>query len=188
MISAIVPFKDSAHVKSRLAQVLSEDARRALARRMRDHVVSVLVGADGIGSVTILSPTDPADKRTAWIADEGRGLNPEIENAAAKIGGPTLVIHADLPQVTSADIAALVAESRTHDAVIAPDKAGTGTNALILMKPAADFHLSFGPGSFDAHCRTIKARNWSLAVVRRPGLSLDIDDPADLAAAGLQNS
>ena len=55
MITALVPFKDSAHVKSRLAQVLSEEQRRALARRMLDHVIDVLRGTDGVDRVAILS-------------------------------------------------------------------------------------------------------------------------------------
>jgi 2-phospho-L-lactate guanylyltransferase len=186
MITALVPFKDSAHVKSRLAQVLSEEQRRALARRMLDHVIDVLRGTDGVDRVAILSPTDPGIARTTWMADHGRGLNPEIESAIAHIApDAVLIIHADLPRVERDDIAALVAPSRTHDVVIAPDKAGTGTNALLFAKPAGDFRLSFGPGSFAAHCQTIEQRGWSLAVVRRAGLSLDIDDPADLSAAGL---
>ncbi|TAL03240.1 MAG: 2-phospho-L-lactate guanylyltransferase [Rhodospirillaceae bacterium] len=185
-VAALVPFKDLAQAKSRLALVLSQDRRRSLACRMLDHVVNILLGVTDIGTVSILSPAAPeSDAKTRWLLDHGRGLNPEIADAVGKLDASrVLIIHADLPQLDGEDIRALVTAARDHDVVIAPDKAGTGTNAL-LLDPKAGFPFAFGPGSFEAHRRIAAEHKWSLGIVRRPGLSLDIDDPADLAAAGL---
>jgi 2-phospho-L-lactate guanylyltransferase len=185
-IAALIPFKDVSQAKTRLARVLSEERRRQLALQMLDHVVGVLIGVGDIDSITVLSPAPPEiEPKVNWLRDLGRGLNPEIEAAMQSLSAnKVLIIHADLPQLTHEDIQALVVAAEEHDVAIAPDKAGTGTNAL-LINPKADFKLSFGVGSFQAHSRDIAARGWSLGTVNRPGLSLDIDDPADLKAAGL---
>jgi len=184
-IAALIPFKDLAQAKSRLAQVLTEPKRQVLARRMLEHVVTTLKAVPDINSITILSPVKPDGLAgTHWLKDEGRGLNPEIQNASGALNAArTLIIHADLPQLSTGDIQALVAASRDHDIAIAPDKAGTGTNAL-LLDPGKGFQFAFGPGSCQAHEKEAAARNLSLGVVKRPGLSLDIDEPADLTAAG----
>ena len=185
-IAALIPFKDLAQAKSRLALILSEEQRRKLARQMLDHVVDVLIGVGDIDSITILSPIEPdIAAKTKWICDRGRGLNPEIAEAVPALGAKrVLVIHADLPQLTHEDIHTLIEVSGEHDVAIAPDKAGTGTNAL-LIEADASFPFAFGVGSFEAHSLIANERKWSLGIVRRPGLSLDIDDPADLTAAGL---
>jgi len=185
-IAALIPFKDLAQAKSRLAQVLAESQRQVLARRMLDHVVAVLRSAPDIGSVTILSPTQPEGLAgTKWLRDQGRGLNPEIQDASTVLDARhVLIIHADLPNVAADDIRALIAAKQGHDISVAPDKAGTGTNAL-LLSPDRGFRFAFGPNSFQKHQQEAAARALSLGIVSRPGLSLDIDDPADLAAAGL---
>jgi 2-phospho-L-lactate guanylyltransferase len=186
-IAALIPFKDVTQAKTRLAKVLSEERRRALAYGMLDHVVEVLTSVSEINTVTVLSPEMPETGRVNWLRDQGRGLNPEIEAAIQSLSADkVLVIHADLPHLNGDDIRALVDVSKTHDVAIAPDKAGTGTNALLIDAKAA-FKLSFGPGSFQAHSRDIAARDWSLGTVSRPGLSLDIDEPNDLTAAGLES-
>ena len=183
----VVPFKDLAQAKSRLAHVLSQESRRTLACRMLEHVVGVLLGVDDIRTVTILSPVVPdIDAITQWLPDHGRGLNPEIADAIGKLDA-SRVHRLSMPicrKLGEEDIRALIAAAQSHDVVIAPDKAGTGTNAL-LLNPRAGFQFAFGPGSFEAHRRIVQEHNWSLEIVRRPGLALDIDDPADLAAAGL---
>ena len=185
-VAVLIPFKDITQAKSRLAQVLSEERRRTLARKMLEHVVGVLRGVTEVQDITILSPAPPEDlSGTKWLRDLGRGLNPEIADALTQLTATrALVIHADLPQLTPEDIRAIIETSRHHALVLAPDKAGTGTNAL-LINPKTQFPLAFGPGSFEAHSRAAAVCNLSLGIVRRPGLSLDIDDPADLTAAGL---
>jgi 2-phospho-L-lactate guanylyltransferase len=184
-IAALIPFKDVSQAKTRLAKVLSEDRRRELAYGMLDHVVDVLGRVKDIRTVTVLSPNQPEAGKVNWLLDRGRGLNPEIEAAIKALSADkVLVIHADLPRLGADDIRALIAAGSSNDVAIAPDKAGTGTNAL-LIDAKAEFKLSFGPGSFQAHTRDIAARGWSCGEVRRPGLSLDIDEPDDLTAAGL---
>jgi 2-phospho-L-lactate guanylyltransferase len=89
-----------------------------------------------------------------------------------------LVIHADLPLVPVDDIAALITGGAAACSK-APDRHGTGTNALALVEPLG-FGFDFGPNIFARHCAAAKGNP---RVMTRLGLELDIDTAADLDAA-----
>lgn len=176
---AIVPLKGGPDRKSRLAPRLSPEERHALSDRMARHVTGVLHGVSGIARVLLLSPS-AQDGPGAWRPDGGRGLNAELEAARTDLSGaPLLVIHGDLPLVDASDIGALLEAAGTSGVAIAPDRHGTGTNAVALAG-GGPFAFAFGEGSFARH---LAAAGDGAAVVRRPRLSLDIDSPDDLDAA-----
>lgn len=127
---------------------------------------------------------DPAVAQAARLAGVDRvlvsdrpGLNPQLAHAAQAIppGDDLLVLHADLPLLTVDDIAALLATP--GPVVIAPDRHGQGTNALLLRGGARFFH--FGPNSAPRHREAAQALGLPLTEVHRPGLSFDLDEPAD---------
>ena len=91
-----------------------------------------------------------------------------------------LVVPCDLPLLTPAALARLLAPVRRGARVsIAPDRAGTGTNALVV--PAVPgLRFEYGPGSFARHLRMARERGWALAACRLPELSFDLDAPEDL--------
>jgi 2-phospho-L-lactate guanylyltransferase len=66
--------------------------------------------------------------------------------------------------------------------VAAPDRAGTGTNAL-LVEPADLIDFQFGQHSFNRHYSQAMRRNCTWGVVRTPGLATDIDCPKDFIFA-----
>jgi 2-phospho-L-lactate guanylyltransferase len=116
----------------------------------------------------------------------GDTLNAAIRQAqavaAAASADALLVVPGDLPTVSSLDIAALLdASGADASAVtIAPDRIDEGTNALLLAPPTA-IAPSFGVGSFARHAELARQAGLAQAVVRRPGLTLDLDTPADVA-------
>jgi 2-phospho-L-lactate guanylyltransferase len=61
---------------------------------------------------------------------------------------------------------------------IAGDRAGTGTNALVIS-PVGRIPYLYGIGSFAAHRRAAASAGATLEIVRRAGLSFDIDTPDD---------
>jgi 2-phospho-L-lactate guanylyltransferase len=63
--------------------------------------------------------------------------------------------------------------------VIAPDRRGTGTNAL-LVSHCCEFR--FGERSYARHLLLAAERGWTAVVVSRPELAFDLDTPADFAA------
>ncbi len=172
--TAIVPLKTAGRRKTRLATALSPPERDRLAQALFDRLIGVLEACPAVGGINILSQTRPTRVDLDWLPDWGRGLNAELQ--ALEIGGPRLIIHADLPLVAPEDVEALLAEARGGGA-IAPDRHGTGVNALAL-DTGVSIEFRFGPGSLALH-----QEQAALAVVARQGLALDIDTPDDLAEA-----
>lgn len=175
--TAVVPLKTAADRKTRLSPSLDLAERIRLSDRMARQVVAALTSVPAFGRVLLLSPVPPEALDAEWMPDEGRGLNAELARVRAGLGGAMLVVHADLPLLSSDDVAALLAAAEAAGVAVAPDRHGEGTNAIALAD-ARPFRFAFGPGSFRAHSAEAGG-----AIVRRPGLALDIDSPEDLQAA-----
>lgn len=178
--TTIVPVRPFAQGKTRLAGALAAEKRAQLSEYLLAHVTRVLTSVPAVSEVIVLSQLRPHRWHGCWLEDTGCGLNAELQRVAAGVVSPIVVIHADLPLVSTADIEALIAAADVDVAIaIAPDRHDTGTNALALPKER-NFSFSFGPGSFSKHVAAGRGR---AKIVRRLGLALDIDTPDDLAAA-----
>jgi len=184
----VVPHRGFAAAKTRLATVLDPVEREGLARGLLERVLRVATTA--CDDVVVISP-DPglagavAACGARLSVQHGMGLNRGLAQARreALADGVTtlLVLHGDLPNLHTDDVAAL-RDAATGGAgvAIAPDKGGAGTNGLALHPPdAIGFH--FGAGSFVAHTADARERGLEPAVVQRPGLAFDLDTPDDLA-------
>lgn len=172
--TAIVPLKTAGRRKTRLAANLSPPERDRLTQALFDRLIGVLEACPSICRISVLSEANLGRADLDWLPDRGRGLNAELQ--AVENAGLRLIIHADLPLVTPDDVEALLAAARGGGA-IAPDRHGTGVNALAL-DTGVSIDFRFGPGSFALH-----REQAALAVFARPGLALDIDTPDDLAQA-----
>ncbi|WP_129786067.1 2-phospho-L-lactate guanylyltransferase [Promicromonospora panici] len=188
--TAVVPLRDGVSGKSRLAAVLDAGSRRRLVRVLARHVVTTLLVADGIGRVVVVT-ADPAFARETLAGldvevleqpAERPGLNAALEYAREVLvaPGPLLVAHADLPALSPADVAALLA--RDAPLVVATDRYRSGTN-LLLLRPEDDagqaFRFRFGVGSLAAHLDEADARGLGAVVVHRPGTAVDLDTADD---------
>jgi 2-phospho-L-lactate guanylyltransferase len=172
--TAIVPLKGAGERKSRLAGTVTPAGRIALSEAMLAHVAAVLGAHPRISRLVLLSAAPPLDWAADWKRDEGRGLNAELEAVATE--GDRLVIHADLPLLCAPDLDALL--DAAAPVAIAPDARGQGTNALAL-RDGVPLVALFGEESF----ARFRAAWPGAAIVRRPGLALDVDTPVDLARA-----
>ena len=187
-VRIIVPHRGLAAAKTRLAPVLDDGEREALARRLLDQVLGVAHRA--CGDVVVISPSEALDPLVTaagarLVVQRGMGLNAGLEQArreAIADGVATLLIlHGDLPNLGTDDVAALLdALPEDGGVAIAPDRGGSGTNALALRPPDA-IAFRFGAGSFAAHRAEAEAAGVALVEVDRPGLAFDLDTPADLA-------
>jgi 2-phospho-L-lactate guanylyltransferase len=91
-----------------------------------------------------------------------------------------LVLPADLPLVRREDVLTLIDHASDPPVVvIAPDRHGTGTNAL-LISPSGLIEYDFGENSFQRHCERVKQAGARLEIVDLPTLGLDLDIPEDL--------
>jgi 2-phospho-L-lactate guanylyltransferase len=180
--------------KSRLAPVLNVTRRRALNRALLTRTLAVVGRWSRTPRRTIVvSPSlrvlALAREAGATIVHEGAraiGLNRAVAlgvaRAAAEGATHVLILPIDLPYLRAAALHALVrAADDVTAAVIAPDRCGTGTNAL-LLPVGADFRFAFGAESFALHQTAARRAGLKMSVVRRADLRFDLDTPADLAA------
>jgi len=187
-VRIIVPHRGLAAAKTRLAPVLDDAEREALAKRLLEQVLSVARAA--CGDVVVITPSEGLGPLVAaaggrLVVQRGLGLNAGLEQARGEAiaDGVTtlLILHGDLPNLGTDDVAALVdALPEGGGVAIAPDRAGTGTNGLALRPPDA-IAFRFGVGSLAAHTAEADAASAPLVEVHRPGLAFDLDTPADLA-------
>ncbi len=189
---AVVPVKDLWGTKSRLAPVLDPGARAGLTLYMMGRVVRAILEA-GIVDVCVVSPDrmvlEEAKRRGATpLVQESRGLNPALEEGrrrALELGASTLlVLPADLPLLDAEDVLAVLQEAgEGSSAVISPDGALSGTNALLIQPPDV-LPFAFGADSFEAHLGAARRRGLAVRVCERPHVAFDLDTAGDLASLG----
>jgi 2-phospho-L-lactate guanylyltransferase len=185
----IVPHRGLEAAKTRLAPSLDPEERVMLASQLLQRVLKV--SREVSNDVEVISPSRPlaeiVEAAGARLAvQRGMGLNEGLDQARSQAildGIDTLIVlHGDLPNLTAGDIETLVgalpADGRPGVA-IAPDRAGTGTNALALRPPGV-IPFRFGIGSFAAHAAEIERAGVSCVAVNRAGLAFDLDTPEDL--------
>lgn len=186
----IVPHRGLEAAKTRLATSLSPDERMFLASQLLQRVLKV--AHEVSDDVVVISPSrslreivEPSGARL--VVQRGMGLNEGLDQArfdAVVDDIHTLVVlHGDLPNLQASDIETLlgaVPGDGSPGVAIAPDRAGTGTNGLVLRPPGV-IQFRFGPGSFAKHLDEVARAGVPLVAVNRAGLAFDLDTPQDLA-------
>ncbi len=186
----VIPIKQPDKAKIRLAGVLSEQERAQLADAMLRHVVGAAQAADHVQHIALLGPSRLGlDEDIPLLADPGGGLNPALHFALAQIAGENadrlIILFADLPRLTTQDVQ-LLAVAPPGTIAIAPDRHGTGTNALSLPLPEAKgFTFAFGPDSFALHHAEAERLGLKLEAIHSQGLARDVDMPEDLPDAAV---
>lgn len=187
---AIVPVKPLRRGKSRLAGTLSEDERTELNRSLLQNTLKTFADLKEVEEVLVIS-RDPQALAIArhhgarTVREDGQPeLNTALKRATviAQVYATrgVLILPADLPLVTRDDVLTLIGHAGEPPAVvIAPDRHGTGTNAL-LISPAGLIEYDFGENSFQRHCQRARDAGARLEIVNLPTLGLDLDLPEDL--------
>ena len=185
----IVPHRGLEAAKTRLAPSLDPEERVMLASQLLQRVLKV--SREVSTDVEVISPSRPlaeiVEAAGARLAvQRGMGLNEGLDQARSQAlldGIDTLIVlHGDLPNLTAHDIETLVGAlpgDGGPGVAIAPDRAGTGTNALALRPPGV-IPFRFGIGSFAAHAAEVERASVSCVAVNRAGLAFDLDTPDDL--------
>lgn len=196
---AIVPVKPLRRGKSRLAGTLTEDERTELNKALLQHTLETLTGLKEVDKVLVVS-RDPNALTIArelgarTVQEDGQPhLNTALKRATvvAQVYATqgVLILPADLPLVTREDIQTLLDRAaKPPVVVIAPDRHGRGTNAL-LISPTGLIEYDFGENSFQRHCELAKRAGARLEIVNLPSLGLDLDVPEDFEIVkGLENT
>lgn len=185
---AILPVKSFPKAKRRLGQDVDPGNREALVEAMFSDVLSSL-RSTSVERIMVITRS-PAARRIAL--QQGAEVLPDLEtghNAAAALGieaalargfDRALLVPGDCPALDPLEVDGLLRRPATApQAVIVPDRHGTGTNALLLTPPDA-LAPSFGPGSCQRHVELAQASGTNVEVVEVASLALDIDTPEDL--------
>lgn len=195
---ALVPLRDLAHGKERLAGVIDSAARRELIEAMARDVIEAL-GAAGLSRGHVLLVSEDIEVATfaralgvgmfrpATVASDA--LNSALGEAAAHAlqtgARSVLMLHADLPLAGAAALRALgaahAAQSGEQRATLVTDRAGEGSNCLLLSPPLA-LRPGFGAGSRARHRATAVAAGVDYTEFIHGDLAFDVDVAADLRA------
>ena len=188
---ALVPVKTLARAKSRLAGTLDLPGRARLMHDTLRRTVQALKGVESISLVAVITrDAEVSQWAQEWgasvIHEREDGLNESLRDARARFGpvDAVLVVPADLGWLDGDDIRAMAALAGSGPAVIiAPDRHERGTNALLLRPPdIIDFR--FGVDSAQAHAALALAKGVTPQWHRSSSISLDVDEPSDLALYG----
>ena len=198
---ALVPIRGLETAKTRLGEDLDAEERVDLVTALLRRTLRATRDARGIAG-TIVVTMDPEaagiakELRAIGLVERAPGLNEAIEAArsVAVARGATaiLILPADIPSVSAAAVDALLDAARggARAAVapptgglvaIVPDRHGVGTNALVVSPPGT-IDPGFGDSSRSAHEARARAAGAGFLELDGP-LALDLDTPADLAAA-----
>jgi 2-phospho-L-lactate/phosphoenolpyruvate guanylyltransferase len=187
---AIVPVKPLRRGKSRLAGTLTEEERTMLNQDLLERTLRTLSPLKELDQILVVS-RDPQALTIArnhgakTVREDGQPhLNTALTRATivAQVHATqgVLILPADLPLLTEDDVLTLIDRAaKPPVVVIAPDRHGKGTNALLLV-PAGLIEYDFGENSFHRHCERAKQAGATLEIVELPSLGLDLDLPEDL--------
>jgi 2-phospho-L-lactate guanylyltransferase len=180
-VAVVVPIRSFRAGKGRLAGVLSDGERAALARSLAQRVL------DAAAPLPVYVVTSD-EEVVGFASDNGAKVvaDPGSLNAAADAGraavdadgfAMVIVAHADLAHPTPF---AWVAD---FDGVtLIPDRHGGGSNVMALPT-RAPFTFAYGDGSRARHEAEARARGLALRVVDDASLGWDVDEPDDLPRA-----
>jgi 2-phospho-L-lactate guanylyltransferase len=194
-ICAVVPVKDTAQAKQRLAALLPAARRQELALAMFEDVIATISSVRELAGIVVVT-VDPAAaaiaaRHDARVMNEGacEGHTGAVTAAARRLaagGFDLLTLPGDIPLVEPDDVRHLVsvhcagAERGAGAFTIVPARDELGSNA-VLCSPAGAVPLRFGDNSFFPHLDAAKAHGIEPEVVHLPRIALDIDTPEDLA-------
>ena len=192
MKAILIPVKDLAQAKRRLASSMPQEARTRLARAMLEDVFSAVAGVRASIPVFVVSSDATvlaAARARGWEClpettqhSENHSVDTASRLCASRGVTALLRIPIDIPLVRPADIEAVLAACpRAPGAVLVPSRSASGTNALLRTPPDL-FPSHFGPGSLNKHLEEIGRRRAYARLLRNPRIELDVDDERDLRA------
>lgn len=188
--TAIIPLKALGQAKGRLADVLDAGGRRDVVTWMAQLVIAACQECDLIDDILVVAGdaeaaavAGAAGVRSLVVSQPGLGAALARADAKVSTAEATIVVAADLPEVTSADLRAVLESlpSSGPAVVIAPTLDG-GTGALVRRPPGV-IGTAYGPNSATAHQQLAQAAGIHAAIVDRPGLARDVDTPDQLRHA-----
>ena len=185
----LLPLKDPAHAKQRLAGHLTPKERQELAWAMLEDVtraVRVAITPDQVVVVTRGHPALLAEQSSWQVIEENQQISEShsVDRACRLLQqrGASVVLRlpTDIPLLEPEDVDVLLnLELGARSAVIIPSRDGKGTNALLRTPPDA-FPSRFGENSLALHQEEARRRRVELKILENTRISFDLDEYSDL--------
>lgn len=193
---AVVPVKEMANVKQRLAGILDSSQRQQLFSAMVQDVLCCLRDCELISETWVVTDDDNAVGLALACGAKPypepveKGMISAVTWAArhmAETGVERLLfLPGDVPLVTVAELNIMLEEADAEpgapaggEFVIAPAEDLGGSNCVCCAPPDC-MEFGFGVDSFRRHLRIASDRGVTSRVIKLPGLGLDVDTPDDL--------
>ena len=185
----LIPVKNLATAKQRLASLFGQAVRTELAQAMLLDVLDTVAECSNRPDVSLVTSDQFAIDAARQFGfdvipeDHNRGETDAIDMATriceSRSIDYTLVIPADIPLIRPSELETILANAPDRGSLLVPAADGRGTNAA-FRRPAALFPLRFGNDSFKPHLASAQATGLPCTVISLPGIGLDIDNPSDL--------
>lgn len=189
---AVIPIKNLAYAKQRLAGVLNSAERQALFQAMVEDVLHALAECSLVEEILVVT-SDPRVvslvKRFGAVVlpePENPGLIPAVTEAARFLSGEgvkrMLFVPGDVPLVSSNDLEVILTSLEGKDQpefVIVPATDLGGSNCIVCSPPDC-MRFGFGVDSFRRHLGFARELGIRPRVIKLPALGLDVDTPGDL--------
>jgi len=185
----LVPVKNVSNAKQRLAALLDQPTRTALAQAMLLDVLDAIYAWPNRPAVALVTSDDFAAgcaRKFGFetIPDHANRSETDAIEMASRVcvergAHSTLVVPADIPLLQPAELEQILQAAPSAGSVLVPSADSRGTNAA-WRSPATLFPLRFGNDSFKPHLAAARAMRKPCVVLSLPGIGLDIDNPADL--------
>jgi 2-phospho-L-lactate guanylyltransferase len=185
----LIPVKTMGNAKQRLGDAFDQYHRTLLAEAMLRDVLTAVSGvADRVDVFLVTGDPQAQSLATQFkfgIIEDRRN---ESETAAIEMASgwcedrgynATVVIPADIPLITSAELQEVFAAAPPQGAVFVPAYDRRGSNC-VLRRPANIIPLRFGNDSFLPHCESMRKTGKPLVILEMSGIGLDIDNPHEL--------
>ncbi|HEY7298038.1 MAG TPA: 2-phospho-L-lactate guanylyltransferase [Xanthobacteraceae bacterium] len=197
-IWAVIPVKETAAAKQRLAASVPEHVREKLVLTMLEDVLAAVAAARGLAGLALVT-VDPqaiaiAQRYGARILTDGaRSGHTGAVAAAARVLAcegvdGMMQVPGDIPAATGDEITQVLARHRGAPAfTIVPSHDECGSNTVVVSPPDA-VPLTFGENSYFPHLRTARECGIDPQIIRLPGIGRDIDNAEDLAAFAAMRS
>ena len=185
----LVPVKEPANAKRRLAPLLTPAERERIAWAMFEDLARALRGL----AAPVATVTD-----SAQVADRAAGMGWRVMREAKQFSESSSVdtasrqlaregieavlrLPGDLPLIETGDVEELVRCSLPPgSALMVPSWDLGGTNALLRTPPDL-FPSRFGPDSLVLHMAEALSAGACVKVIQNRRIALDLDEPGDLA-------
>ena len=190
MKAVLIPLKDPARAKTRLAALLSPGERMSLAWAMFEDVSDAVTQAAKPDHIFLVSNFRPAIVRArslGWdvLVEQTQLSESDSVDWASRILGArgfdcVLRLPADIPLVLAGHIDELLSvDLIAPAALLVPSRDGSGTNAIARTPPAL-FPSRFGPNSLALHLEEAARSGAACSIMNNSAIALDVDEPSDL--------